>query len=1267
MASLPFSNSDARLPSNSSLTLSTSTIRNIPAPPHLGPRFADFQFRTIGQQPELLKRISAPNPDMHYDHDSDLLSPSLPNQSIQTLAPSESDGAKRRSLRDRLSLLESPPTRRDENVDVTMANPPELRPAFDFNRTAQNASSMTTQPHRLYAGSSSPQSLRTPFPQNRGLRKEPDLQDMICKEKAIKKAGASSASNESRFPIITGSQTENRISPPFVQSSTQAMGVSFPFFSGETVPSLTALRTLQSRLSSSLSNFNPISTANALAAAQSAKDQCTEILATAHRAHTLAQQASLSAQDSMVAAQECLNVAASVQNRADLALSAVEKIRSGQEIGSKGECEYNATVKALKDDLHQLAEWIGQRDAYESKRQLEERENEKRKKKLALQLEYDLNNFSTKKQSYDLVTHSEPSMISIREAGAMTVEDEADAATRAWNQHREQSVVRKRLEEDELHKRKAEAERERQRLQAQSEVDARHTELEKKLQAEKRKAEEEEKSRQEKEALEPQRQQQELEITRFLRSQKQGQDDLAKVAAEEKKKAQAAETENEARLIAEHEQKRREIHEELLKDHDAEKRRAMAETEAKRELILERMKRLGMEAQPPVSADTLANILDKTKEKQSMATLTTPLSQHVSLPSSLPSGPNHAKLGNVVSKKTLLTNSLQTMQQNRSLPGTNSTSSILSIPKSSTVMQNGAKSHEVPPDIPSSIDKQLLPDSSTNDIREDDLKSGDGVRNNPSRLSSSLSSLPPLTPSVSLSPFPNPPASSSNDLENMHSEINIHSSGPDMGNVSVVPPSRVPPVSLEAQRANLRLFMNTNGTTCGPEAADVNERKPPSSSRKPLSLSQMNGDQMYRASSATEKKMKLEPIHDVVLSMPTPPAPPIIKVSPSCAALAAKPKLPDFKKIKKSPPTATQETSLSSKEPPASPQTIPSLEPLVQPPEPAVTQLDGSALANSSILSKSKEKGRPAAVRRNVPPLASNGQSPDLEDAMNQAFQGNDSNVSVSPRMGPDAAVTDGWAQPVIDDPMAKGQRKQLPQSLDRSSPRSIIPPVSRLPPIRARPVPRIDHYSPPRSLNDYSGDRRQSGSTEYSRGLSPQYKYNDDRRSLLSDDMPPAIGRKRYRDDDSDDAPPPRRPRYVSPPSRQDDYVQPSLALRLESEKPWKSHGGSSYRPIYNDSNSYAYDPQSRNTKNQRYSSLRSQPIPQGSSYYDDASTQSNQQRRFGRNDNTNDTRLPLLSRFTDSAEQTRGPKGGSNQALEQRISKPKTVPLINRLEDAN
>jgi hypothetical protein len=554
--------------------------------------------------------------------------------------------------------------------------------------------------------------------------------------------------------------------------------------------------------------------------------------------------------------------------------------------------------------------------------------------------------------------------------------------------------------------------------------------------------------------------------------------------------------------------------------------------------------------------------------------------------------------------------------------------------------------------------------------------------------------LPPLTPSVSLSPVLDPLATSSNDFEDIHSEINIHSSGPDMGNVSVVPLSRVPPVSLEAQCANLQPFMIANGITCGPGASDVKERKPPSSSndrpslstersrRKPLSSSQMNGDQMCKASSTiipeTEKKLKLEPIHDVsVLSIPILTAPPIIKAAPTCAALAAKPKLPDFKKIKILP-TATQETSSSSKELPASAQTIPPLESLVQPPEPVVTQLDHSASANSSILSKSKEKGRPAAVRRNVPPLSSNGQSPSLEDAMNQAFQGNDSQLPLSPRMGPDAAVTDGWAQPVVDDPTAKGQRKQLPRSLDHSSPHSIIvPPVSRLPPKRPRVV---DHYSPPRSHNDYSGDRRRSGSVEYSRGGSPQSKYNDDRRSLLSDDMPPTIGRKRYRADDSDDAPPPRRPRYVSPPFRQDDYVQPSLALRLESEKPWNSHGGSSYRPIYNDSNSYAYDSQSRNTKNQRYSGFRSQPIPQGSSYYDDASTQSNQQRQSGRNDITNDTRLPLLSRFTDSTEQTlppsnnhhgptsprmqRGPRG--NQALEQRISKPKTVPLINRLEDA-
>ena len=1248
MASLPFSNADARIPSNSSLPLPASTIRNIPVAPHPGPRFADFQFRTIGQQPELLKRISAPNPDLQYDHDSDLLSPPLPDQSTKTLVPPEGDSTRRPSLQDRLSLLESPSTRTVENGDVTMANALDLRPAFDFRATqnVQTTTTSTTQPPRL---SSSPQSLRTPFPQNLGLRKEPELQDMVFKEKAIKKAGAVSASNESRLPIITGSQIENRISPPFVQSSAQANGVSSLFFSGESVPSLTALRTLQSRLSSSLSNFNPISTANALAAAQSAKDQCTEVLATAHRAHTLAQQASLSAQDSMVAAQECLTLATAVQNRADLALSAVEKIRSGQEIGTKGECDYNASVKALKDDFHQLAEWLSQWDAYESKRQLE-RENEKRKKKLNLQLELDLNNFSAKKQSYDIITHSEPSMISIREA--LTVEDEADAATRAWNQHREQSAERKRLADDELRKREAEAELERQKLQAQSVADARHAELEKKLQAEKRKAEEEEKSRKEKEVLELQRQQHEMEITRFLRSQKQDRD-MAEVADEERKKAQAEKAEKE-----------------LLK------RPKTTESDVKRE-ILERKKRLEMEAQPPISADPVANISDKAKEKQSTACLTNPPSQHNSLPSSLPSGPSHTEFGNVVSKKNLPTNIPQNKQQNRSLLGTtredssssstNPTSSVSSIPKSSTVMQNGVKSHKVPPDMPSSIDKQLLPDSSTarmpsNHVREADRKSGDG----PSRLSS-FSSLPPLTPSDSLSPVLNPPATISNDFEDTHSEINIHYTGPDMGNVSVVPPSRIPPVSLEAQRANLHLFMNENGFPCAPGASGVDERKR-SSGRKPLTSSHLNGDQMRRTSSAsnqgTDKTVKLEPIHDVVI--PIRPAGPPIKVAP-------KPKLPDFKKIKITPTTAIQETLLSSKELPASAQTILPSDSLVQPPEPVSIQSNGSGSANSSVLSKEKEKGRSAAVRRNVPPLESNAQTPSLEDIMNQAFQGNDLDLPVSPRMGPDAAVTDGWAQPVVDDPSLKSQRKEPP--FDRSSPYSIVPPVSHLvPPQRPRPGPRFDHYSPPRRIpdKDYSRDRRQSGSVEYeySRGgLSPQSKYNDDRRSLLTEDMPPVIGRKRYRDDETDDAPPPRRPRYVSPPFRRDDYVQPSLALRLESEKPWNSHGGSSYRPVYNDTKSYSYESQSRNTKNQRHPSYRSQPIPQGPSYYDNStpSTQFNQQRQFGRNIMTNDTRLPLINRFTDSAEQTRVPRSGGNHALEQRISKPKTVPLINRLEDAN
>jgi len=423
--------------------------------------------------------------------------------------------------------------------------------------------------------------------------------------------------------------------------------------------------------------------------------------------------------------------------------------------------------------------------------------------------------------------------------------------------------------------------------------------------------------------------------------------------------------------------------------------------------------------------------------------------------------------------------------------------------------------------------------------------------------------------------------------------------------------------------------------------------------------------------------LKLEP--DVpVLSMPS-PSPAIVKVATTFAVpeAEAKAKLPNFKKIKGVPSTAAPETSLSSKEVPPSTQTMSPLELFAQPPEPA----------NSPIISKSKEKVRPAAVRRNVPPLTSNinEQSSTLTDALNQKIQTNDSHLAISPRMGPDAAVTDGWAQPMADDPMMKRQRKQL-----RSPPRS-IPSASRLAPKRPRGLPRIsnDHYSPPRRIpsslpshNDYARDRRRSGSAEYARGLSPQTQHNEN--GNASDNIP-TIGRKRYRDDDSVDAPPPRRYRYDSPP---DEHVQPSsyqphdadrsrygrspspqprltpLALRLESETPWNAQGGSSYRPIYNESDPYAYD------AHQRYSASHFQSIPQGSSYYGSASAQSNQQRQIG---------LPLLNRFTDLAEQTfnnhHGPtrprmprgRGGGNQALEQRMSKPKPVSLINRLEDAN
>lgn len=1306
--------------------------------------FADFQFNTIGQQPELLKRISAPDPDTYYEHDSGILSPSSfsPDQSIQTPPLPESDGQKRPSLQDRLSLLESPVIERSDAVDVTMADPLQITSPID-TRSTQNTP---------------PTISRTGFLQNHRLEKELHLpQNMIStnmQEQATRatEQGATSVSDEVHFPIVSStSETKARLSPPLLQTSSSTSRVPTPFSSGEDVHSLMALRTLQSRLSSSLSNFNPISTANALAAAQSAKDQCTEILATAHCAHTLAQQASLLAHDSMVAAQECLNVATTIQNRADLALSAVEQIRSGQGIGSGGEWEYNATVKALKDDLSLLAEWVCQRDAYESKhlRQLEEDKIERRKKNLALQLGRGSNAFSANKQSHNLNTHNAFSgmQTGIHEAGVMTIEEEADAATRAWNQHCEQSAERKRLAEEELCKpHEAEVEVERQRPEAQSEVEARAAELEK-LRAERLKAEKEERSRREKEALELQRQQHESEIAQFLRNQKQAQDNQVRIAAEEKKKAQAAEAQKEARLLAEQEVKRKELrHKEILKRQEIEKAKALlAETEAKRreKVILERMKRLAVEAQqPPVSPDTVASILDKAKEKQSIPTSTidnrTPLSQHAPLPptpthqASAPSGPNHPDFGNMVSKQTLLTTSPRTSMQQRTLSGSIirldessssvNVSSISTIPQSSTSMQGGAKSHQLTSSIPPPTDK-LPSDNSTlglsSHVHKVDRKSGDGVRNNGPLKLPSLSPLMPLNKGISSVPsahIHHSPSTSSNGFEDIYAEKNIHSGDPEARSLSVIPPSQILPVSVEAQRANLRPYMDANGISYGTGASDVNGYKPFSGSvdqpsersrRKPLS--QTNENQMHRTSSANQvesmKKPKLESPDDVpILTMPTPP----VVTTDADPPAKLEPKLPNFKQTNGVPSTTVVETSLNS-ELPASAQIMPPSGSLAQLPERAVTQLDSLSLANSSI--PSKEKVRTAAVRRNVPPLANNEQELTCADAMTRASQSNNVSRSASPRMGPDAAVTDGWTDSVamVDDQTANRPQKQLPQKDPDHFPPPRRPSASsqnRLPPVRTRgPPPRIsDHYSPPRSShNDYSRDIRRSGGVEYTRALSPQPNQSEDHRSLSPADVPIA-GRKRQRDDDSIVAPPPRRYRDDSPASRQDDhdtssYQQPNvdwsrtahyrrspsaeprltpLALRLESEKPRNSYGGSSYRPNYN-SNSYAYDPQSRNN---RYLTTHRQYIPRGSSYYGDVSAQSNQQpvQNDTMNDTMNDTRLPLLSRFTDSTEQTlpsfdnhhrptrprsfRGARGGGSP-LERRISKP--VSLINRLEDAN
>lgn len=134
--------------------------------------------------------------------------------------------------------------------------------------------------------------------------------------------------------------------------------------------SYAALRALQERLMTSLSNLRPPDMTNALFRVKRANSHSVNAFTTAHRSLILAQQSVATAQEAVTAAQECLGAAEQARTHANDALTMIRQLHSGKvgfDVEGSAEWEWEVNYIQLQDDLRMLGEWLVQKESEDTR------------------------------------------------------------------------------------------------------------------------------------------------------------------------------------------------------------------------------------------------------------------------------------------------------------------------------------------------------------------------------------------------------------------------------------------------------------------------------------------------------------------------------------------------------------------------------------------------------------------------------------------------------------------------------------------------------------------------------------------------------------------------------------------------------------------------------------------------------------------------------------------------------------------------------------
>jgi len=1224
--------------------------------------FSNFQFKTIGQQPELLKRISAPNPEDLDRSYSPSISPVLPKE-----LPSESSQelSTQPSLRTRLSLADRLMINPGGNNDVQMEDVSSDQPTSPHTRSLTTSAINLVSTNQILnkdiiagtavsaSGCSQPPHNTIPSPHhghNLPITLGPKASNLSRSSSGRSNLGINPQTSARSLTLQSNAATSiNRPGTPNNSAASE-------------VPPFATLRQLQTRIASSIANLKPVSTENVLLLAQSLKEQQRGILTSVHSAQTIAQQALDSAQASVTACHDCLKVAESTQVQIDGVMAAIENI-GGHASG------WNVGLEALRDDFRQLKAWARDLEISEAQRQRDFKGTEAKHRSQERTPQPQGSSTKCLDSSLTPQPAQSPAIspnLSSPSSVPISVEHEADAATRAWDQLREQSAERRRLAEAELRKhREAEERLEQEQKQAQALAEAREAELAH-IRAERIEAEQREKTRQQEEAEEAELKRKELdrmreEAIQFQLAQRKASEERR--YAEENEKVYQAEKVMAAKRLAE-EQKRRDLEasETLARRREGEKAKAV-EAEAQRQHLLQEqeVKRQEIVAQKHRANAEAAKKIHAERAKEKQANRIASIDKSIT--------PPHQNTPPPPGQNTIAANF-----------------SKFDLGNTPTTSAGGGPDGNVFKATDPNFSNQPIYFNPTQRQRSPSIANGSTTLHEPNSW---------IIPSTSTSP--RQPATNAF----------VDAIGSDIGIIPLIPRSLVLPISPEAQKANLRRLANGLST---PIKRDPDEGKlvkeMERNSALPLKVKELpNVPTTSNPPVETGlRKPKEEPPADIpLLSLPSPSPSKHTKVASTC-------QLPHSE-----PARARSQNSSQQKQSDTSGPVVGNIQP-----SPQTTTGSINTTSTGVAISTTSSTGEQQVTVVSKPNVVSLPRPP-LPMPMNQTFSSithdlvpNDpfDNLLAS-RMGPDAStLTNGWSipSPVQEDARVRAVR---PPGLDHYSP----PPSSANTrgPTRSRPLPRrVDHYSPPRRAlerqppahNDYTRSRSRSGepSGNNSRRASPdpRTRHHGRRDDGPTDILPPnLLGQKRQRVDDHPGGPPTRRPRFGADINESASRIGTARLPHLPEDE-W-SHVANYERsptpephvtPLFNriedppptttassfrgGQASNSYRPDSQNDRRPGFKQYASQGQPPYSNY---PYHSNNAQRQNYRNPE-DASRPNLLNRFTDSAQPAQGdngyalprsyrarpPKplrGGAHPPLEQRLSSnPNNPSLMNRMQ---